>query len=256
MAKTEDKSKKYYTIDIFHILKMLWKKMWIIVLAGLICATAGFAVARFLIKPTYSSTVKLYVNNSSINVGSFNITASEITASQSLVKTYGEILDSRTTLERVIKEAKVDYTYEELSSMITYGSANGTEIMYVTVTSNDPYEADKIADCIKMILPIRIDEIIDGATMETVDDPVPNPHKVAPSITKYTAIGLMLGLFFSVVVVAIIAIADDRIHDEEYILENYEYPILAKIPNLVEGDSKKYGYYYQSKAQRNDANQK
>ena len=247
MANTENKSKNYYTIDLLRVVKMLWRKAWIIVLAGVLCAVSGFLFARFAIAPTYSSTIQLYVNNSSINVGNFNISASEITASQSLVKTYGVILDNRTTLERVIEEADVDYTYEELSDMIKYGSSNDTEIMYVTVTSKDPYEASKIANCIKEVLPIRIDEIIDGATMKTVEDAVPNTDKVAPSITKYTAVGLLLGMLFSMLVIAIIAIADDRIHDEEYILDNYDYPILAKIPDLIESDSKKYGYYYQSK---------
>ena len=254
MAKTQNKAKEYYTIDLLHIVKVIWKKLWIIILAAVICGASGFMIARFLIAPTYSSTIKLYVNNSSINVGNFNISASELTASQSLVKTYGVILDNRTTLERVIEEADVDYTYEELSNMIKYGSANDTEIMYVTVTSKDPYEASNIANCIKDILPIRIDEIIDGATMKTVEDAVPNTDKVAPSVTKYTAVGLFLGMLVSMLVVAIIAIADDRIHDEDYILENYEYPILAKIPDLVEDGSKKYGYYYQSKSKNNVKN--
>ena len=135
--------------------------------------------------------------------------------------------------------------------MLKYGSSNNTEIMYVTVTAKDPYEASKIANCIKEVLPIRIDEIIDGATMKTVENAVPNTNKVAPSITQYTAVGLLIGILLSMLVIAIIAIADDRIHDEEYILDNYDYPILAKIPDLVEGNSKKYGYYYQSKDKQN-----
>jgi hypothetical protein len=40
---------------------------------------------------------------------------------------------------------------------------------------------------------------------------------------------------------------DDTIHDEEYVLRTYDYPILAKIPNLVNDSAKRYGYYYQSK---------
>ena len=42
--------------------------------------------------------------------------------------------------------------------------------------------------------------------------------------------------------------------DMDYILENYDYPILAKIPDLVEGNSKKYGYYYQSRSKKNADN--
>lgn len=259
MERQDANAKKYYTIDLLHIFKFLWRKIWIVILAALLAASVGFGLSAFLIKPTYSSTIMLYVNNSSFSLGntSFSISSSEITAAQSLVKTYGEILDNRTTLERVIEKANVDYTYEDLHKMIASGSSNDTEIMYVTVTTNDPYEAAKIANCIAEVLPVRIAEIIDGASMEVVDSAVPNLRKVAPSITKYTAVGLILGAVLSVIVLAIIAMMDDRIHDEDYIIETYEYPILAKIPNLVDTDGKnkysKYSkYYYYSRSHKYD----
>jgi len=36
---------------------------------------------------------------------------------------------------------------------------------------------------------------------------------------------------------------DDTIHDEDYIIKNYDCPMLAKIPDLTQVSSKKYGYY-------------
>ena len=100
------------TIDLLQIFKALWKHIWIIALAGLAAAVVGLMYSSFLITPTYSSHVKLYVNNSSFSLGntSFSISASELTAAQSLVKTYGEILNSRTTMERIIENAELDYT--------------------------------------------------------------------------------------------------------------------------------------------------
>lgn len=250
MEKKENNAKKYYTIDVLHIAKSVWRRIWLVLLVAIIAGGFGFSVSAFLIKPTYSSTIMLYVNNSSFSLGntSFSISSSEITAAQSLVKTYGEILDNRTTLERVIDKADVDYTAEKLSDRIKSGSSNNTEIMYVTVTTNDPYESANIANCIAEVLPVRIAEIVDGASMEVVDSAVPNLKKVAPSVTQYTAIGLALGALIAVVILVVAAMLDDRIHDEDYIIETYEYPILAKIPNLTNADTGKYkyNYYYQS----------
>lgn len=246
MIKQDKTSKEYYSIDLLHIVKALWKRAWLIALAGLVAAAIGFSCAYFLIAPTYSSSIMLYVNNSSISLGntSFSISSSEITAAQSLVKTYGEILNNRTTLERVIEKAKVDYTYKEMSRMIESAPSNDTEIMRVTVTAGDPKEAAKIANCIAEVLPERISEIIDGASMEVVDSAIPNNDKVAPSITNYTAVGLILGVLLSGLAIAIAAIMDDTIHDEEYVLKTYDYPILAKVPDLLGSDSR-HGYYYQ-----------
>lgn len=245
MQRQETNAGEYYTIDLLHVAKMLLRRAWLVVLCGLLGAAAGFSVSAFAIAPTYSSSVKLYVNNGSLSIGntSFSISSSELTAAQGLVKTYGEILDSRSTLERVIEKAGVKYTWKELSNMIAYSPSNDTEIMRVTVTSEDPYEASRIANTIAEVLPTRISEIIDGASMEVVDSAIADVDKVAPSITKYTAVGLMLGVIVCVAVIVIVAMTDDTIHDEEYVIRTYAYPILGKVPDLLNAGGKSYAYY-------------
>ncbi len=247
MEKQEKNTREYYTIDVIHIVKSLWSRAWLIAVCGLVAAVIGFVISAFVIHPTYSSYIKLYVNNSSFSLGgaNFSISSSELTAAQSLVRTYGDILDSRSTLERVIEKADVDYTWKELSKMIRYAPSNDTEIMRVTVTCEDPYEASKIANVIAEVLPVRISEIIDGASMEVVDSAIPDIEKVAPSITRYTAVGLVLGLFLSVTILIIFALMDDTIHDEEYVLRIYDCPILGKVPDLLNTGNKAYGYYSQ-----------
>ncbi len=247
MEKIEKNNREYYAIDIAHIFKSLWNKAWLIVLSGFLAAAIGFGLSSFVIAPTYSSAIKLYVNNSSFSLGntSFSISSSEITAAQSLVRTYGEILSSRSTLERIIDKSGVDYDWEDLAEMIVSEPSNETEIMLVTVTCKDPYEASKIANTIAEILPIRISEIIDGASMEVVDSAIPNLEKVAPSITKYTAIGMILGAFFTIVILTISAMLDDTVRDEEYVLKAYDYPILGKVPDLLDNGNRSYAYYSQ-----------
>lgn len=239
-----------YIIDMSHIIKVLWRRAWIIILCGIIVAIIGFSISAFIIAPTYSSSIMLYVNNNSFSLGntSFSISSSDILASRSLVNTYSEILNNRTTLERVIEKAEVSYTYEDLSEMIVSKPSNDTEIMVVTVTSKNPYEASEIANCIAEVLPTRISEIIEGASMEVVDSAIPILDKVAPSITRYTILGLVIGVFLSAVAIIVLSMLDDTIHDEDYIIKTYNYPILARVPNLLNNSSSKYGYYYKGKS--------
>ncbi len=240
-------NEEYYTIDVLNILKFVLQRFWVIVVSGILAAALAFGISAFVIAPQYSSSIMLYVNNSSFSLGNtnFSISSSEITAAQNLVKTYGEILNSRTTLERVIEKSGVEYDYKQLAEMIDAAPSNGTEIMRVTVTTENPYEASKIANCIAEVLPIRISEIVDGASMEVVDSAIPNLEKISPSITKYTAVGLILGVLLSLLVLAIFAMMDNTIHDEEYVLKTYNYPILAKVPNLINPANRQRGYYSQ-----------
>ena len=240
-------NEEYYTIDVLNILKFVLQRFWVIVVSGILAGALAFGISAFVIAPQYSSSIMLYVNNSSFSLGNtnFSISSSEITAAQNLVKTYGEILNSRTTLERVIEKSGVEYDYKQLADMIDAAPSNGTEIMRVTVTAENPYEASKIANCIAEVLPIRISEIVDGASMEVVDSAIPNLEKISPSITKYTAVGLILGVLLSFLVLAIFAMMDNTIHDEEYVLKTYNYPILAKVPNLINPANRQRGYYSQ-----------
>ena len=249
---------EYYTIDLIHIMRTLMQRLWIIVLSGFLVAAIGFSISAFVITPKYSSSVMLYVNNKTISIGgnqNVNINSSDIDASQKLVKTYAEMLNNRTTLDMVIDRAgiKGKYDYKELSKMIEAKPANETEIMRVTVTSTDAEEARDIANNISAVLKERVIEITDGgSSMEVVDSAVADYQKVSPSITKYTAVGMLIGVLVAVAAIGISALMDDTIHNEDYILQNYDCPVLAKIPNLLRSGSKqygyRYGYYYQSQS--------
>ena len=245
MEQVKANNKEYYVIDFAHVLKSVWHRMWVIAIVSVLSAAIAFSFAAFVITPTYSSSIMLYVNNSSFTVGDlgFSISSSEISAAQSLVKTYTVLLKNRTTLEKIINATEVPYTWEELYDMIEAASVNETEIMEVTVTTEDPYEAATIANGIAKILPQRVSEIVEGSSMEVVDSAIPINKKVAPNITQYTAIGFILGALFSLIFLVILALLDNTIHDEEYILNNYNYPILAKIPDLLNSGAKKYAYY-------------
>lgn len=249
MERTEKNIKEYYMVDLAHIAKVVWNKIWVVAIAGFLAAVIGFSVAAFAITPTYSSSIMLYVNNSSFDLGDlggFSISSSELTAAQSLAKTYTVLLKNRTTLERLIDETGVDYQWEEVYDMIRSEPVNETEVLRVTVTCEDPYEAEKIANGIAKILPDRIAEIVEGASMEVVDSAIANPEKVAPSISLYTIAGFLVGVLLSIAVLIVLAMMDNTIHDEDYVIKAYDYPILAKIPDLLDTGSKKYGYRYYS----------
>ncbi len=246
MEQKKYSERESFTIDIAHIMRTWLQRAWVIILCAVLAAGIGFSLAAFVIQPQYSSSIMLYVNNSTDNNGGGNITNSDLTASQNLVKTYGVMLNNRSTLEAVIEDTDVPYTYRQLAGMISSRPANNTEVMIVTVTCGDPEQAADIANGIARVLPERISQIITGASMKIVDPAVPEYNKVSPSISKYTVLGFMLGLIGSLAVITVFAILDNTIHDDNYIMENYDYPILAKIPDLLDEGNAKYNYYKKS----------
>ena len=234
-----------YVIDVFHILNSLLRRAWIILLVSVLSGVITLLVTVFFITPKYSSSIMLYVNNKQNNNPNNSISSSELSAAMQLVESYIVILESQTTLDKVIALADVPYSYSTLKGMINAEAVNETEIFRVTVTSTDPEEAKLIADAIAKVLPDRVASIMDGSSMRIVDGTSLVAKRVSPNVAKNTVIGVIVGFLISCGFFVVLAILDDTIRNEDAIIQNYEMPILAKIPNLAfeEAHGRKNNYY-------------
>ena len=241
-------------LDLLKLAQVLVKKAKFIIAITLLVAIAAFGVTYYLITPQYTATAMMYVNNSRVSVGSttVSISSADLTAAQSLVDTYIVILKSRTTLEQIIDEDDLKYSYEELYDMIESGAVNSTEIFNINVTSTDPQEAEKIANTIAQVLPERIASIVDGSEVRIVDYAVVPSERTSPSYTLNTVIGALVGFLLAAIIVILRYLFDDQIHGEDYLTQTYPgVPLLAVVPDMLTSESKGYYSYPGPGGQRN-----
>ena len=237
----------YMEIDLLRLVYALMQKAVAIILATVILGGCAFSYTLFLVAPEYKSTTLMYVNNSNSSAGTQNsISSGDLTASMKLVDTYIVILKSRSTLEDVIRESGVSYTVGQLSNMISASSVNSTEVFKVDVVSTDAKEAERIAATIGKVLPEKIASIAEGSSVRLVDS-ASTAHKCGPNIMKNAVLGALLGFIIACAVVVIRELMDKQIHDTDYLLQNYDIPVLAVIPDLSgsmkakSGDKKRLG---------------
>ena len=237
-------------IDLLALAQAVWKRIWLVLMSVVAGAVAAFLFATFIITPLYESKAMLYVNNSSISVGStsFSISTGELSAAQSLVKTYIVIMQSRQTLNAVIEQADLVYTYDELKDMISAASVNNTEIFEITVTSDDPEEAELIVNTISDILPDKIADIVEGSSVRVVDYGVVPVYPVSPNVTKFALVGFLLGGVLSVGFIILLELLNNSIRSEEYLIQTYDLPVLAVVPAMTRKSRRKKGSASQSKA--------
>ena len=247
-AQQRQRSTQDDSINLLELFEYLWKRALLILFSILIGGAIACVYTVFFVTPLYSSSVMIYVNNSSISLGnaSVSISGSDLTASRSLVETYIVILNSRETLEEIIDESGVSYTYSQLGEMISASAVNDTEVFEVTVTSKDPQEASDIANTIVKVLPARIKSIVDGSNAVRVDGAIPIMTPVSPNVTKNTAMGALVGLVLSCGICVLLFLMDTEIHSESYLLTTYpSIPLLTVVPDVdASGHSYGYGYGY------------
>ena len=244
-------TQKDFEIDLFKLVRVLFTKSLVIILVALLVGSLVFVATFFLITPTYQATASIYVNNSSVSLGATRLTISnsELNASNNLVSTYIYILQSRTTLEDVIEQAALPYTFKELGKMIKATAVPNTAAFDVTVTSTSPTEAELIANSIAKALPERISEIVDGSNVKIIDYAIVPAGRSAPSYTMNTLIGCVIGAFLAVLIITVkFLIAEQNdvvIHSADELREMYpDISILTLIPDMRLSEKK--GYYYSS----------
>lgn len=240
------------TIDLLQLAAALWKKAWAIALTAAVFGIAALLYTVMFIKPLYKAEALMYVNSSNISVGNtkLSISQAELNAAQTLVDTYIVIMNTRTTMEDVIQQSGVPYTYEEMmeKKMVRAAAVNGTEVFAIEVTSTSPKEAELLANTIARILPEKIASIVEGSSARIVDYAVEPAKKDSPSISRNTLLGVLLGIVLSSGVIVVLELLDEQIHDSDYLIQTYDIPVLAVIPDLL--STKSSNDYYQSIEQR------
>ncbi len=249
------KEKDYLEIDPIQLLKALWKRAWIIILTMIICGSGMFCYTKFIVPEKFTAKAMLYVNNSSISIGSasVNISSGEIAARKSLVDAYIVILGSRSVINEVIAQTGLPYNYTNVKGMISAESVDSTEIFEIRVTTYDPNEAELIANAICRVLPEKIQDIVAGSSARVVDYAEVPTKKSAPNVTNKTALGLMIGFLLSAGGILIAEMLDQYIRSEEYLLQTFsDIPVLAIIPDLDESTVKSGDYYYYSSSRKGE----
>lgn len=238
---TGTKDKEIVIEQIFHT---VLTKGWIVGIVSVLCAVITFLITFFCITPKYESTVKLYVNNSSLSAGSASssLSSGDLTVARNLVDSYIVILQTRETLNDVSDYAGVNLKYSELEKMITAEAVDNTEFFEVTVTSEDPQEAEAIANAIAYVLPKRITSIVEGTSAKVAEAAFVPLKPSSPSCAKNTVLGFLVGLILSVGAIILWMVFDTTIRVEEDITQCCKYPLLATIPDMNTKD-KESAYY-------------
>ena len=208
------------TIDLGELFSVLWNKIYIIILAGIVLAFAAFAYTQLLITPKYTSTTSMYMLTKT--EGSTGLTTSDLQTGTQLTQDYMELTKSRTVLEKVISTLNLDMTVEELNSSVTTANTENTRIMTIEVENEDPELARDIADTLREAASNKIEEIMNIDAVNTIEDANLPTSPSSPSVMKNTAIGAILGILISAGIIILLFMMDDTIKTPEDV-EKYLY---------------------------------
>ena len=220
-------------IDLVELFFLLKRKIWIILAAGLILATATGIFTKFCIKPMYSSTAKLYILSQSTSITSL----ADLQIGTSLTKDYVQLVQSRPVVEDVIANLNLNRTYEEVLSQMTFENPADTRILVITAEDNDPVLAKDMVDEFAAVAGKSISKIMKADEPSVVELGYVSEKPVSPNLLKNIAIGFLLGVFLAAAIIIVLNLIDDTVKSPEDIEKYLGLNTLTSIP-LREGEQK------------------
>ena len=218
-------------IDVFHLLKILWKRKILIALVAIVAGALAFAYSAFIVKPEFTSTTRIYVVNR--NQGDKpGLTNQDLQAGSYLVKDYREIILSQDVLEKVTSNLKLDLSPKALASKIKVTVPVDTRIVSISVNDRVPEEASRIANSLREVAAEKIISITRVSDVTTLEEARPAIAPSSPNIRRNTIIGLLGGTVFMVIAVLIVELVDTRVKRPEDIEDVMQIALLGVVPNL------------------------
>ena len=231
-----------YEVDLVSLVKAMLRKWWLILLPALICAVLMFCYAAFYVTPMYQSTAVMYINASA----SSNIDINGLNTARDLVSTYSYLVkNARGTLEEVAEKTGLNYSYEQLRSMVSVSGGADTEFLEIKVRSSDAQVACLIANTIMDVLPGRAAATNLNSTIHPTAYAVVAEHPTSTGEKQSALIGFVIGALIGMVTVMLSEMLNDTIQSEDWLKQtfNEDIPLLSVIPS-ADRSKRSIGRYY------------
>lgn len=145
MDYLQDSDKYLEEIDLRYYLGLVWRYLWLIILALVLGIGAGYGISR-LQSPVYEAKTQVMVTRSSSQQSVTDLTQALNT--QQLTQTYAEILSQDWLRQIVSQRTGVEITKDQIKIKTT----TNAPIIYISVEHSDPGMAVKIADTLVEVL--------------------------------------------------------------------------------------------------------
>ncbi|MBP3390868.1 MAG: hypothetical protein J6L58_04175 [Clostridia bacterium] len=226
----EIKNTNEKTVDIMQLVRAVWAKWYIVVVAGILAAAICFVYSSFFITPLYkaNSTMLVDLRNSVHDDLSFE----KVNVAEKYVSTLAYVMKTNTVLEPVIEELNLNETVSSLASKITVSTMSETLLIKVSIQHPNPKKAVEIIKAIGKTAPEIINQRITAGYITEIEAPSVSSSPVSPDITKNTLVGGAAGAFLAAAVIIALAVLNNRVMSVADLQNAVDLPLLGVIPAL------------------------
>lgn len=223
-------------IDLKELFYYLREKIVLIIVVFVVGLVGAGLFTKFLIKPVYKATAKLYVVS---NSGKSVVNLDDLRLGTTLSADYQELLKIRPLLTEIASDLGLDYTYTQLQSMIEVSPVADTRILFITASSHDAEEARDIANAMVKKATTYLPKLMAITAPNIAEEAIVPSSPSSPSLAKNALMGGILGAMLVIGILTVLFIMDDTVKTSEDIERMIGVMPLTLIPENTEKTAEK-----------------
>ena len=218
-------------INLKEIIDLIWSKKFFIIICCLLGAVAGLIYTMKFVTPKFTATSSLILVQTDSSGSASGVTTSDVTLNDKLIETYKELAKSKSVINEVIDELKLDLSYGKVKSEVNVQAVTGTQIIKISVTDPDANRATAITNTLSQVFANKVEEIYRIDNIRSVDEaetpviPSNINHKKDVLIFVVIAFVLSIGIIF------LVSVLDTTVSQSTDFEKSLGVKVLAEIPN-------------------------
>lgn len=220
-------------IDLRQLAYALRRRIWLIVLIGILFAGTSGILTNLIITPKYTSNSMILVLTKETTLASL----ADLQMGSQLTKDYTVLITSRPALEEVIARLSMDLNYKQLREQITISNPADTRILELSVEDENPIQAKLIVDALAEVSSEYIGDKMEVTPPKILEQGEVSEEQTSPNLLKNILVGLLLGIIMASGLIIVLELLNDSIRTEDDIERYLGVPMLAVVPDkALEGD--------------------
>jgi capsular polysaccharide biosynthesis protein len=209
-------------INLKEVLQVLKRYMWIIVLLTILTTSAGTYYSMATYTPMYQSTSRIIIG-----------------ADSTLISTLKVIIQETTVLDKVVKKLDLPYPAEALSSKISVGSIENTQVVTITVFDSNPKQAAILANSVAETYKEEIPTIMDFKEVTLLAEAKEEPIPINQDQDKTIMISFIGGIIVGIGLAFLLDSLNNSVRKEYEVEELLGIPVLGSVSKMKKKNMQK-----------------
>ncbi|MDR5659936.1 Wzz/FepE/Etk N-terminal domain-containing protein [Serpentinicella sp. ANB-PHB4] len=218
-------------LDLREYIHIIRKRVVMILAITIMAVIASAVVSGYVLDPVYKASTTVMIAKPANSIGG-QIELQDLNLNQRLARTYGEIVQSRTVSEEVIRTLRLSMSPGELTSKTSVDLIRDTEFITINVTDKDPANAALIANTTADVFRRHVTRLMQVDNVQVLDRAeVPN-NPISPRVKLNIAIAGVLGLMASIFLVFLLEFLDNTIKTPTDVERHLGLNVIGTIPMM------------------------